>query len=156
MRIFQYVVAVAAGVSVGMTLAPAKQDGDKLTAATLKNMLSGMGYELKTLNAEEGKEKYEIPLKSANLNIPVAAELSPSGNYIWFTVNLGMNSSTKKHEELLKENFNIQPTFFYITAKGNLMAAEAVDNRAVSASVFKRVLDKIVLDVDKTSKVWQD
>lgn len=164
MRILQNVVAAALGVSVGLTLAPQlSQDRspreaapDKLTATTLRNMAQTMGYEVKVLSAEEGKEKYEIGLKSKSLDVPVALEISPSGNYIWLTVFLGENNANKKHEDLLKENFKVQPTFFYITSKDNLMAAEAIDNRDVTPAILRRCLDKLVSDVDKTAKVWGD
>lgn len=156
MRIAHYAATAAMGFSVGLTLAPSahQQTPDKLTAATLRNMLQGMGYEVKVLNAAEGKEKYEVPLKSTSLDIPVAFEISASTNYVWLTVFLGENKSTTKHEALLKENFNVQPTFFYITTKNNLMAAEAVDNRALTPVALKRCVDKLVADVDKTAKVW--
>lgn len=155
MRIFNYISAATIGLSVGL-LASGKlpQDESKLSPSELGGVLKGMGYEIKVLNQEVGKEKYEIPLKSDKLNIPVAAEVSPSGNYIWFTVYLGDNSSSKDHEQLLKENYNTQPTFFYITSKNKLMAAEAVDNRKVTPAIIRRVLDKLILDVDKTSSVW--
>lgn len=122
----------------------------------LKAMVEGLGYEVKVMNTEPGKEKFEIPTKTANFNVPVAAEISPSKNYIWLTVNLGTNSPTKKHEQLLKENANIQPSFFYITSKGSLMMAQPLDNRELTPAIMKRCLDKIVNDVDKTSASWKD
>jgi len=161
MRIAQYAVASALGFTLGLNmmgqgqeLEPRQQQGDKLTALTLRNMIQGLGYEVKVLNATEGKEKYEVALKSASLDVPVAFEISASTNYIWLTVFLGENKSTTKHEALLKENFSTQPTFFYITSKNNLMAAQAVDNRAVNPTALKRCVDKLVADIDKTAKVW--
>jgi hypothetical protein len=157
MRIAHYAIATAVGFSVGLGVhASSLHQSDKLTPATLKSMVEGLGFEVKTLNAEEGKEKYELPMKSANLSIPVALEISASTNYIWLTVNLGPNAPTKKHEDLLKSNGAIQPTFFYITSKGALMAAEALDNRGITPAILKRCLEKLVADVDKTSTIWQN
>lgn len=164
MPIAKYVAGGAMGFALGIGFLghapqlepPQGQAGaDKLTAASLKTMVDGLGYESKVLNADAGKEKYEISMKTDKLNIPVGAEVSPSGNYIWLTVFLGENKATKPHEELLKSNGSVQPTFFYITSKGNLMAAMAMDNRAITAPIMKRCLDKLVSDVDKTADVWQ-
>lgn len=162
MRIAGYAIASAIGLSMGLgyqgVLAPPQQpnQSDKLTAESLKTMSEGLGIEVKVLNAEVGKEKYTLSMKTTSLNIPVGAEISPSGNYIWLTVNLGNNSSTKKHEELLKQNGVIQPAFFYITSSGRLMMAHPIDNRSISPVVLKRCLDKIVADVDKTNAIWKD
>ncbi|MBI1332895.1 MAG: hypothetical protein GC165_08445 [Armatimonadetes bacterium] len=161
MRIFGYAVAAVLGLTVGVNMGQQLEPkqgapADKLTALTLRNMAQGLGYEVKVLNETEGKEKYEIKTKTANLDVPIGLEISPSTNYIWLTVFLGENNPSKKHEDLLKENANLQPTFFYITSKNNLMAAEAIDNRDVSSAILKRCLEKLSADIDKTSKVWGD
>ncbi len=157
MRIAHYAVATAVGFSMGIGIVGYKvPQSDKLNSEGLKKMAEGLGFELKTINAEVGKEKYEIPVKSATLNIPVGAEVSASTNYIWLTVNLGANSGTKKHEEMLKSNGSIQPCFFYLSSKGALMMAEPIDNRGVTPAILKRCLDKLVADVDKTATIWQN
>lgn len=127
-----------------------------LEPADLQKMVDGMGYTTKMLNEEKGKEKFEFTIKAEGFDVPIAAEVSPSKNYVWFTVLLGKASEDgAKNTALLKENFKIQPDFFYITEKGNLMMGIAVDNRGVSPAVIKRVTDKLSEDVSKTSKVWQ-
>jgi len=157
MRIAGYAVASAIGFSFGVgTLGANYFQSDKLTADNLKTMSEGLGIEVKQIVTDPGKEKYTLSMKTSKLNIPVGAEISPSTSYVWLTVNLGDNSSAKKHEELLKQNGIVQPTFFYITASGRLMAAHPIDNRAVTPAVLRRCLDKIVADVDKTSGVWQN
>ncbi|HLO98182.1 MAG TPA: hypothetical protein VK171_06280 [Fimbriimonas sp.] len=139
----------------GGTLAPFTQSTEKLVASQLREMLVNLGYEVKDLNTEAGKEKYSVTTVSAGLNIPVGFEISPSGSYIWQTVNLGLASSSTKFEDLLKQNGIVQPTFFYITKSGALMAAQAIDNRAMTPAVLKRCHDKIVGDVGKTKEFWQ-
>ena len=157
MRVLYGVAVAVFGYSLGANFAGlGRLQSDKLSADSLKKMAEGLGYDIKVLSSDAGKEKYEISLKTDNLNIPVALEISASTNYIWLTVNLGPNSAKKKHEELLKSNFNIQPCFFYITTKGTLMCATAMDNRGVAPAILKRCLEKISSDVDKTSKIWQD
>lgn len=157
MRIAHYAVATAIGFSLGLGFIGNKNiQTDKLNSESLKKMAEGLGFELKTINAEVGKEKYEIPVKTATLSVPVGAEVSSSTNYIWLTVNLGANSSTKKHEEMLKSNGSIQPCFFYITSKGALMMAEPIDNRSITPAILKRCLDKLVSDVEKTTTIWQN
>ena len=157
MRIAHYAFATAIGFSLGLGIVGnINLQAEKLNAESLKKMAEGLGFELKTLNTETGKEKYEIPVKTATLNIPVGAEISSSTNYIWLTVNLGPNSSAKKHEEMLKSNGSIQPCFFYVSSKGALMMAEPIDNRGITPAILKRCLDKLVADVDKTSTIWQN
>ena len=84
-------------------------------------------------------------------------EISASTNFIWITSFLGKSDSTdaEKNLRLIKENANIQPSFFYVTAKGNLMLAVAVENRGVTAAILRRHIDKLVVDVSKTSYIWQ-
>ena len=147
-------VATAAFAVGAAVTAP--QSSTALDPAGLKKLIEGLGYEVKDLNTDPGKEKFEFQTKTANFNVPVAAELSPSKNYVWLTINLGTNSPTKKHEQLLKENANIQPSFFYITSKNNLMLAAPMDNREISAAILKRCLEKLINDVDKTSATWKD
>lgn len=168
MQIANYAIALVVGISMGVGAVEVSSvqkengkssdllQGDKLTAPELKKMAEGLGYDVKDLNSEPGKEKYEVPTKTDKLNIPVSLEVSPSGNYVWLTVNLGNNAPTKKHEEMLKSNANTQPTFMYITAKGNVMAAHPIDSRQISPAILKRCLDKIVADVDKTTSIWQN
>lgn len=157
MRIAHYAVAAAIGFSFGLGIVGTiNLQSEKLNAESLKKMAEGLGFELKTLNTEAGKEKYEIPVKTATLNIPVGAEISSSTNYIWLTVNLGPNSSAKKHEEMLKSNGVIQPCFFYVSSKGALLMAEPIDNRGITPAILKRCLDKLVADVDKTTAIWQN
>jgi hypothetical protein len=127
-----------------------------LEPADLQKIVEGMGYTTKMLNEEKGKEKFEFTIKAEGFDVPIAAEVSPSKNYVWFTVLLGKATEDgAKNTALIKENFKIQPDFFYATEKGNLMMGIAVDNRGVNAAVVKRVTDKLAEDVSKTSKVWQ-
>lgn len=134
--------------------AKAGQSEDKLDAAKLKTMIEGLGYETKFLNKEVGKEKYEFKIVKTKLDVPMAAELSPSTNYVWFTVFLGASKPNHKFEDMLKKNSEIQPSQFYITSKGNLMMAIAMDNRGVSPAVMKRNLDKLSDDVEATQDLW--
>lgn len=133
---------------------------DKLSAEQLKAMLEGLAYTVKTINSEVGKEKFEFPNTSEKYNVPIGAEISPSKNYIWLTVHLGQAPSADttpaaKFEAMLKANASTQPNFFYITSKGNLMMAVAIDNRNVNAAVIKRNVDKLVGDVAKNDTIWK-
>ncbi|MBS1709939.1 MAG: hypothetical protein JSS65_14595 [Armatimonadetes bacterium] len=156
MELIRTCAVATAAFALGTTATLHQTKPGALDPNSLKAMVEGLGYEVKAINTEPGKEKFEIPAKTANFNVPVAAEISPSKNYIWLTVHLGANSPTKKHEQLLKENANIQPSFFYITSKGALMMAQPLDNREVTAAIMKRCLEKIINDVDKTAASWKD
>lgn len=127
---------------------------DKLNGASLKTMIEGLGYETKALNEEAGKEKYEFKINKAGFDIPIAAEVSPSTNYVWLTVFLGAVKPTHKFEELLKQNTKIQPSQFYITSKGSLMVGIALDNRQINPAVLRRNIDKVSEDVSGSSTLW--
>lgn len=144
------------GVAVA-TLIPLAlpQDTTVLTSEDLKKALDGMGLTTKDIGSGPGKEKFEFKMTAPGFDVPVGAEISPSKNYIWLTVNLGTAAATtEKGLELLKSNAKTQPNFFYVTEKGNLFMGCPIDNRGVDAAVLKRVSDKLVADVGKTSTIW--
>jgi hypothetical protein len=124
---------------------------DRMDAAALKQMLAGMGYEVKDLSPQ----KFTFTKQSETLNIPIAAEVSPSGNYVWLTVFVTPNRPTMNFEALLKENAKIQPNFFYITASDKLMMATALENRALTKEVVLRVVEKLTRDVQATNPIWR-
>jgi len=145
------IVLLFAGLSLAALFA---DQSEPLTSTQLRSMVDNMGLTTKPLNEDTGK--FQIDAKSESLNIPIGTELSKSGNYIWFTVNLGDGDKVQSHyKDLLKQNGAIQPDFFYITEKGALMLAVAMDNRGVTPAVIKRVTDKLVADVDKTAQYWK-
>ncbi len=121
-----------------------------MDAEHLKQMLRDMSYTVTDLS----KEKFTFTLQSATLNIPLAAEISPSGNYIWLTVYLRNSSPTLNFEALLKMNADIQPNFFYITKSNKLMMASAMENRALSPDVVRRIVEKLIRDVTNTQSTW--
>lgn len=133
------------------------QNCDVITRAQLKEKLEQMGFEVKTLNEKAGEEKYSVSHPGSGFNVPVGYEISASTNFIWLTTFLGKTDTANsvKNLKIIKENANIQPSFFYITAKGNLMMAVAVENRGVTNAILRRHIDKLVADVSKTSAIWQ-
>ena len=133
------------------------QNCEVITRAQLKERLEQMGFEVKTINDKPGEEKYAVNHPGSGFNVPVGYELSPSTNFIWLTVNLGIadTTNTTKSMRLMKENANIQPSFFYITAKANLMTAVGLENRGVTTAILRRHIDKLVADVSKTAPIWQ-
>jgi hypothetical protein len=123
----------------------------------LRDMLTQLGYEVTDIVKDAGKEKYSATFQKSDLNIPVGFEISPSGSYIWLTVNLmdAPKEGSDKTLALLKQNGKIQPTFFYVTESGRLMAALAVENREVTNSVLRARIDSITDNIGKTKDVWQ-
>jgi hypothetical protein len=123
----------------------------------LREMLVQLGYEIDDIVKDEGKEKYSSKFTREGLNIPIGYEISPSGTYIWLTVNLGAapTEGSPKTLALLKQNAKIQPTFFYITDSGRLMAALAVENRAVTNAVLRLRSEALADNVGKTKDAWQ-
>lgn len=135
----------------------ATEQSQTLDPKGLRDMLVQLGYEVKDLNTEVGKEKYSSDFKTTNLNIPVGFEISPSKNYVWLTVHLGPmpTDSPSMPLELLKQNAKLQPTFFYVTSKDNLMAALPVENRGITNAVLKQRVESLVNNVDTSRTVWQ-
>jgi hypothetical protein len=133
------------------------QGCDPLDAGKLKNMLTGMGYTVKELNTTAGKEKYEVMIKATGFNVPVAYEISSSGNFVWLTASLGKpkDETSIANATLLKQNGKIQLCQFYITEKGKLMIGLAVENRGLTPVIMRRHTDKIASDVSSTSTYWQ-
>jgi hypothetical protein len=132
------------------------QEAGPITATQLKDMIVGLNYDVRSLNEEPGKEKYEFTVKTAEYDVPIAAEISGSKNYIWLTVFLGdaPKADSPKCHALLQRNFRIQPCQFYVTERGALMLGMAMENRAVSAGVLSRTVRKVSEDVIGTADVW--
>ena len=149
-RISRLRLLLLAAVIFTAPLSTAATETDQIDATSLKQMLSAMGYTLTDLTAE----KFEFTLKTSELEIPIAAEVSSSKNFIWLTVFLGKNKPTLNYEELLKQNFIIQPCFFYITGKENFMMGVAMENRGLTPAVVRRIVEKLSRDVQSTRPVW--
>jgi len=133
------------------------QNSQLIDRKQLREMVVQLGYEVSDIVKDAGKEKYSVTIKTQDLNIPVGLEISPSNSFIWLTVNLGAapTEGSTKTLDLLKQNSKIQPTFFYITDSGRLMAATAVDNRGVTNAVLKTRIESISENVGKTKDIWQ-
>lgn len=133
------------------------QNCDPLNARQLKELLTNMGYTVKDLNTEVGKEKYEVSITTTGFNVPISYEISPSTNFIWLIANLGKpkDETSTANAALLKQNGKIQPCQFYITEKGNLMMGLAVENRGLTPAIMRRHTEKITNDVSNTASYWQ-
>ncbi|MBS1724254.1 MAG: hypothetical protein JSS66_15025 [Armatimonadetes bacterium] len=116
----------------------------------LKQALTEMGYEPKELS----DKKWEVKVTKNNYDVPIAAEISASGNYIWLTVYLGDKPADEKAGRLLKRNFKIQPSQFYVTEKGNLMMAIPSENRGMTNAVLKKAVEKVSDDVVSSVEDW--
>jgi hypothetical protein len=129
----------------------------QLTRPRLREMLVELGYEVTDIVKDEGKEKYSVKFTKNELNIPVGFEISPSNSYIWLTVNLGDSpkEGNTKCLNLLKQNSKIQPTFFYVTDSGRLMAALPIENRNVSNAILRLRAESVSDNVGKTKEFWQ-
>lgn len=129
---------------------------EQLDGKQLRTRLTQLGYEVKDLNTEAGKEKYEVKIAKGGYDIFVSYEVSPSKNYVWLTVNLGdpPTESSILNNAFLKENGKIQPSQFYITSGGKLMMGLPVDNRNVSNATLRQRTDSITENVVKTVSLW--
>lgn len=129
----------------------------QITRPRLREILVELGYTVTDIVKDEGKEKFSVNFLKNELNIPVGFEISPSNSYIWLTVNLGESpkEGNAKCLNLLKQNGKIQPTFFYVTESGRLMAALPIENRNVTNAVIRLRAETVGDNVGKTKEFWQ-
>lgn len=135
----------------------ARYQDKQIDRKQLREMLVQLGYEIQDIVKDAGKEKYSSKFTRDGLDIPIGYEISPSNTYIWLTVNLGTapTEGSAKTLALLKQNSKIQPTFFYITDSGRLMAALPVENRGITNVVLRQRSESIADNVGKTKDAWQ-
>lgn len=135
-------------------LLPLQGGETKLDSTGLKGVIESLGYTTKVLSDSSGK--FEFTVSRGGFDIPVAAEISGSTNYVWLTVLLGdPPKDAPKLQALLNWNFKVQPSHFYITDSTKLMVAIPVENRNLQNPWMRKAVDKIVDDVVKTAEAWQ-
>ncbi len=144
----------AVGIPLIAGLAINQVESKPLDSPALKAMVDGLGYETKNIGSEVGKEKYEFKVKTEGFDVPMAAEISPSKNYIWLTANLGATSEKTKYEAILRANGAVQPTQFYVNSKGLLMVAIPIENHGVTPAWMKKCIDKLGNDLTDQAEAW--
>jgi hypothetical protein len=129
---------------------------DQVDRKQLKDMLTQLGYPVRDLDSTAGKEKYSFTIERGGLNIPVAAEISNNGKYIWLTVFCKAGEPVgDKAITLLHKNADIQPTQFYLTESKKLMLGLCIENHEVTNASLRDRAEKIVDDVVNTKDIWQ-
>ena len=124
----------------------------QLDAKQLKEMITNLGYVPKDL--AEGK--FEFVVSREGLDIPLAAEVSASKNYVWLTAYFGQIPTDfgDRPLKMLRANFEVQPSQFYITKSDKLMMGIALDNRNIHPAILRRNVDKVAKDVASTQALW--
>lgn len=157
-----FALAAVCGLLAAVALpgmAGAQTEEKALTGLELKALIQNMGYETKDLNAEEGKEKVEFMVQKDGFDVWIAAEVSASKRFIWLTTFLGPTSKISnfavRAPKLLEGNARIQPCQFYVTDRGNLNIALAIDNRNVTPAVLRLRMDKVAADVASSNDLWK-
>lgn len=132
-------------------------DCNPVTSSQLRTMIVQLGYNVKDISSDPGKEKYELTITTGGLDIPIGVELSASTKFIWLTVNLSMADSTDaaKNFSLLKQNSITQPAQFYISSKDRLMMGLPVENKGVTNFLLREKLELIATKVSDTKSFWQ-
>ncbi len=148
-----FVLAVVG--AVGATALTGFRASDQGERKQLREMLVQLGYEVNDLDTTAGKEKFSFKLERGGLNIPVAAEISPNGKFIWLTVFCKQDPPADKGLTLFKQNAEIQPSQFYITKSNKLMVGLAIENHESTNASLRDRTEKIVNDVVKTKDDWQ-
>ena len=155
-RRFSFVAILFALVALISSFGFKHQTGP-IDRATLKSMLSQLGYDVKDLDTTAGKEKYSVEVEQEGLNIPIAFEISANGNYVWLTVYLGDAPADTSAESLalLKSNADIQPSQFYVTKSGKLMMGLGLENHELTNSILRTKISSLLDNVTSTKSVWQ-
>jgi len=149
-------ISLAACILAVCVLAGFRQSG-QIDRKQLKDMLGQLGYTVKDLDSTEGKEKYSFTIERGGLNIPVAAEISANGRYIWFTVFCKAGEpDADKGAKLLHQNADIQPSQFYLTKSNKIMMGLCLENHDVTNATLRDRAEKIVDDVVNTKDIWQN
>ena len=108
-------------------------DCGPINQSKLKELLVQLGYTPKEIVSTPDKEKYEIKITRDGSDVPMGLEVSPSTNYIWLTVFLGIaRSDSSKYFQFIKQNSKIRPALFYVADSGNLMMGLPVDHRGIT------------------------
>jgi hypothetical protein len=149
-------LAAGLGVSI-LAAAPAAQaQTGVLDRAQLKDFLVSAGYAVSDLDSTPGKEKYSFTVQQGGLNIPVAAELSPNGRYVWLTVFCKQGPPTgDQSTALLSQNRQIQPAQFYLTSTQKIMLGLPLRNRGLTTAELNEGAQRIVSLVVSTKADWQ-
>ena len=135
-----------------------QQDTGALTRTQMREMLVQLGYMVKDIVTTPGKEKYSVGMSHSSLDIPVGVEMSPSGRYIWLTVNLGPADSTNtaKNYALLKRNGLIQPVqFYYTSTTKTLMAGLPLENKGITNAHMRERLEYLAAKIGESKSIWQ-
>lgn len=150
-----YMVAMFVLLAMSKTSVNA-QDCDPVTRTQMRSMLVQLGYEVKDLETEPGKEKYSIKTTSHNLNIYVAVEQSANSKYIWLTANLGdaPPDTSIRYRKLIRENAIIQPSLFYTSTSGLLMMGLPLENKGLTNVFLRDRIETISNNVGKTRHLW--
>lgn len=148
-----------AALAFALVLAPLALPGAAMAAplsySQLSTMITNMGYTGKQISSDPAKPKLEISTKAGTFNVPMGIEVSPSGRFIWISVNLGAKTLTAEQANaILKRAAAVQPTQFWYTDSGNLMVGMAIDNREVTPAYLRFVIDKVGADVAATADIW--
>ncbi len=151
--IFAILLPLVGTPIIGLNLL--QEQNSELNAQQLREMVVGLGYEVKDLSVEAGKEKIQIDVKTEAFNIPLGVEISPSKSYVWLTASLGKDSPERKYRELLMENGKIQPSQFYLTSSNFLMIALPIENRLLTPTIIRNRIDKLAKDVSSRAATWQ-
>jgi hypothetical protein len=142
-------------VAVALLAAPLTAAADPLSYDALKTMVTNMGYAPKEVG--ETTPKMEILVVTADFNVPLGVEITPSGRFVWITANLGESKMTGDLAlQLLKRSQNWQPTQFWITSSNLLTIGLAVNNTDLKPDLLKFAFEKLAGDVGASSDIWQD
>jgi hypothetical protein len=128
----------------------------QLTDDTLKQMLTGMGYEPKALH-----KGFLLAIKQDTWTINMQVVLSPDQNKMGMNANLGKVEDTAAVPastwlQLLISNGDIDPSaFYYDKDQKKLYLHRSFDNRGITPAILRREIDSFSSQVRSTEDLWK-
>lgn len=120
----------------------------------LRKQFESMGHKITDIS----DTKFSFPMSRDSLDITVGVEVSPSKNYVWYTINLGAfkeSADKTKAHQLLVLNGKIQPNQCYLSSKDLVMLGHAMENRDLTLAMLNTRLENMLKWVPEAYKISQ-
>lgn len=129
--------------------------GGVLTIANIRQMLeSELGFTTTNIAGAGEDPVYELSAQRDGMTIPVSFSVSPNAQYVWARVRL---LSTAVPQQVaaaaMTRAVDIQPTMFWTHSNG-MWLGMAKENRGVTASDLRAMIDIVLGDTVSTRDIW--
>jgi hypothetical protein len=133
----------------------ARATGVTLDSASLETMLTGLGFEPKSLS-----KGYLIAVKRDTWTFNMQLVLSGDGTKLGFNANLGTVPDPDavtaiQWRTLMADNADIDPSSFYFDRdQKKIYLHRVLDNRAITAAYLRKSVDNFCDNIKNTAADW--